>query len=74
MNRIFKVIWNHATRSSVVASEFAKSKNTSSSTTVCNNQKSATGKRLLNLGALTVTSALQATSISTIVIGSFAPI
>ncbi|WGE66707.1 YadA-like family protein [Actinobacillus equuli subsp. haemolyticus] len=72
MNRIFKVIRNHTTRSCVVASEFAKSKNTVSSSSGNNTNAQTSGKRLLNLGALT-TSALQATAIGTIVIGSFAP-
>ncbi|WGE52180.1 ESPR-type extended signal peptide-containing protein [Actinobacillus equuli] len=72
MNRIFKVIRNHTTRSCVVASEFAKSKNTVSSSSGNNTNAQTSGKRLLNLGALT-TSALQATAIGTIVIGSFSP-
>ncbi|WGE45874.1 YadA-like family protein [Actinobacillus equuli] len=71
MNRIFKVIRNHTTRSCVVASEFAKSKNTVSSSSGNTNVQTPS-KRLLNLGALTITSALQATAVSTIVIGSFA--
>ncbi|WGE84859.1 YadA-like family protein [Actinobacillus equuli] len=71
MNRIFKVIRNHTTRSCVVASEFAKSKNTISSSSGNTNAQTPS-KRLLNLGALTITSALQATAVSTIVIGSFA--
>ncbi|WGE58495.1 YadA-like family protein [Actinobacillus equuli] len=71
MNRIFKVIRNHTTRSCVVASEFAKSKNTVSSSSGNTNAQTPS-KRLLNLGALTITSALQATAVSTIVIGSFA--
>ncbi|WGE62513.1 YadA-like family protein [Actinobacillus equuli subsp. haemolyticus] len=71
MNRIFKVIRNHTTRSCVVASEFAKSKNTVSSSSGNNTNAQTSSKRLLNLGALT-TSTLQATAIGTIVIGSFA--
>ncbi|WGE76666.1 ESPR-type extended signal peptide-containing protein [Actinobacillus equuli subsp. haemolyticus] len=71
MNRIFKVIRNRTTRSCVVASEFAKSKNTVSSSGGNTNAQTPS-KRLLNLGALTITSALQATAVSTIVIGSFA--
>ncbi|WGE57167.1 ESPR-type extended signal peptide-containing protein [Actinobacillus equuli] len=54
MNKIFKVIWNHATQSFVVVSELTKSKTKSSSTTD-ERSKPTMGNNLLNLGVGTAT-------------------
>ncbi|WGE89406.1 ESPR-type extended signal peptide-containing protein [Actinobacillus arthritidis] len=57
MNKIFKVIWNHATQSMVVVSELTKSKGKSSSTTDERNEPTA-GSTLLNLGVGTAATTL----------------
>ncbi|WGE79351.1 ESPR-type extended signal peptide-containing protein [Actinobacillus equuli] len=50
MNKIFKVIWNHATQSFVVVSELTKSKTKSSSTTDERSEPTVSNTSLLNLG------------------------